>query len=37
MGVDGIITDYPDRLRELLGELRIRVAKPTPVNLQTRN
>ena len=37
MGVDGIITDYPDRLRELLGELGISVPKPTPVNLQTGN
>ena len=32
MGVDSIITDYPDRLRELLVELGISVPKPTPVN-----
>jgi len=32
MGVDGIITDYPDRLRRLLVELGIPVPKPTPVD-----
>lgn len=31
MGVDGIITDYPDRLRRLLIELRLPVPAPTPV------
>jgi len=32
MGVDGIITDYPDRLRRLLLELDMPVPKPTPVD-----
>lgn len=31
LGVDGIITDYPDRLRRLLLELGLPVAQPTPV------
>ncbi len=31
MGVDGIITDYPDRLRRLLLELGLPVPKPSPV------
>lgn len=31
MGVDGIITDYPDRLRGLLLELGMAVPKATPV------
>jgi glycerophosphoryl diester phosphodiesterase len=32
MGVDGIITDYPDRLRQVLEELDIAVPEPTPVD-----
>ena len=32
MGVDGIITDYPDRLRGILGALGMPLPKPTPVN-----
>lgn len=31
MGVDGIITDYPDRLREVLEALDMAVPRPTPV------
>ena len=31
MGVDGIITDYPDRLRQVLTELGLPVPAPTPV------
>ncbi len=31
MGVDGIITDYPDRLRRVLEEMDIAVPVPTPV------
>jgi len=31
MGVDGIITDYPDRLRQVLEELDMAVPAPTPV------
>lgn len=31
MGVDGIITDYPDRLRRVAGERGIRLPEPTPV------
>lgn len=31
MGVDGIITDYPDRLRQVLEGLDIAVPVPTPV------
>jgi glycerophosphoryl diester phosphodiesterase len=32
LGVDGIITDYPDRLRRVLIELGLPVAVPTPVD-----
>jgi glycerophosphoryl diester phosphodiesterase len=32
MGVDGIITDYPDRLRNVLIDLGLPVAEPTPVD-----
>ena len=32
MGVDGIITDYPNRLRLLLEELGIPVPAPTPID-----
>ncbi len=31
MGVDGIITDYPDRLRRIMGELGLPVPKSFPV------
>jgi len=31
MGVDGIITDYPDRLRQVLEELGLELPAPTPV------
>ena len=31
MGVDGIITDYPDRLRVVLERLGMAVPTPTPV------
>ena len=31
MGVDGIITDYPNRLRQVLEELGLPVPVPTPV------
>jgi glycerophosphoryl diester phosphodiesterase len=31
MGVDGIITDYPDRLRQVIEELGLPVAAPTAV------
>jgi glycerophosphoryl diester phosphodiesterase len=31
LGVDGIITDYPDRLRQVLEELGLPVSVPTPV------
>ena len=31
MGVDGIISDYPDRLRQVLEELGLPVPAPTPV------
>ena len=31
MGVDGIITDYPDRLRQVAIELGLPVPEPTPV------
>lgn len=31
MGVDGIITDYPDQLRRVLEELNLPVPAPTPV------
>jgi glycerophosphoryl diester phosphodiesterase len=30
-GVDGLITDYPDRLRNVLESKGIRVPAPTPV------
>ena len=32
MGIDGIITDYPDRLRMVLEELGLPVPVPTPVS-----
>jgi len=32
MGVDGIITDYPDRLRKVLKALDMAVPAPTPVD-----
>lgn len=32
MGVDGIITDYPDRLRLVLAELGVELPPPTPVD-----
>jgi glycerophosphoryl diester phosphodiesterase len=32
MGVDGIITDYPDRLRRVLIDLGLPVPAPTPVD-----
>jgi glycerophosphoryl diester phosphodiesterase len=31
LGVDGIISDYPDRLRRVASELGIEVPDPTPV------
>ena len=31
MGVDGIITDYPDRLRRVLEERGMKVPTPPPV------
>jgi glycerophosphoryl diester phosphodiesterase len=31
MGVDGIITDYPDRLRRVLESLGMPAPQPTPV------
>lgn len=31
LGVDGIISDFPDRLRTVASEMGIEVAKPTPV------
>ena len=33
MGVNGIITDYPDRLREVMKKLGMRTPVPTPVSL----
>lgn len=33
MGVDGIITDYPDRLREVMEKLGMSTPLPTPVSL----
>ena len=30
-GVDGLITDYPDRLREVLGRRQLPLAKPVPL------
>jgi glycerophosphoryl diester phosphodiesterase len=32
MGVDGIITDYPDRLRQVLAELGMPLPIATPVD-----
>jgi glycerophosphoryl diester phosphodiesterase len=32
MGVDGIITDYPDRLRRVAIDLGLPLAEPTPVD-----
>ena len=34
LGVDGIISDYPDRLRQVAGAAGIRLPEPTPVTLQ---
>ena len=34
-GVDGIITDYPDRLREVVLELGLPVPEPTPVAFES--
>jgi glycerophosphoryl diester phosphodiesterase len=31
-GVDGIITDYPDRLREVMADRSMTLPAPTPVN-----
>ncbi len=31
MGVDGIITDYPDRLRAVMRERKMPLPAPTPV------
>ena len=31
-GVDGIITDYPDRLREVMAAKRLPLPKATPVS-----
>jgi len=31
LGVDGIITDYPDRLRAVLAERGLPLPPPTPV------
>jgi glycerophosphoryl diester phosphodiesterase len=31
-GVDGIITDYPDRLRDVMAAKRLPLPKPTPVS-----
>jgi glycerophosphoryl diester phosphodiesterase len=30
-GVDGIISDYPDRLRQVAGEMGVSLPRPTPV------
>jgi hypothetical protein len=32
LGVDGIVTDFPDVLRKVLIEKGVTVARPTPVN-----
>jgi glycerophosphoryl diester phosphodiesterase len=31
LGVDGIISDYPDRLRAVAGEMGVALPRPTPV------
>jgi glycerophosphoryl diester phosphodiesterase len=31
LGVDGIISDYPDRLRQITGERGLPLPQPTPV------
>ncbi len=31
LGVDGIISDYPDRLRRVAGDKGIALPEPTPV------
>jgi glycerophosphoryl diester phosphodiesterase len=36
MGVDGIITDYPDRLRAVMAEHRLPLPEPTPVDPRDR-
>ena len=36
MGIDGIITDYPDRLRAVMAEHRLPLPKPTPVDARDR-
>lgn len=33
IGVDGIITDYPDRLRDVMRELGMPLPEPTPVTI----
>jgi len=30
-GVDGVISDYPDRLRKAAGEMNVALPRPTPV------
>lgn len=37
MGVDGIITDYPDRLHRVMRELGLPVPESTPVEYQVRD
>ena len=32
LGVDGIISDYPDRLRQVAGEMGVALPRPTPVS-----
>ena len=32
MGVDGIITDYPDRLREVAAQRGLEIPRPTPIS-----
>jgi glycerophosphoryl diester phosphodiesterase len=36
MGVDGIITDYPDRLRAVMAQHRLPLPQPTPVGPRDR-
>ena len=31
LGVDGIMTDYPDRLRQVAGEMGVALPRPTPI------
>ncbi|MDH3317239.1 MAG: glycerophosphodiester phosphodiesterase [Gammaproteobacteria bacterium] len=37
IGVDGIITDYPDRLRAVMRELGMRVPEATPVRISPQD